>query len=44
VQAYNTNLRTIPGRWIAAILYPDAKVKENFTTSEQNQSAPQVKF
>src|SRR6185312_11841876 len=25
VQRYNTVLRTIPGRWIAAILYPDAK-------------------
>ncbi|MGE5539952.1 MAG: LemA family protein [Gemmatimonas sp.] len=44
VQAYNTNLRTIPGRWIAAIFYPDAKVKENFTTTEENQRAPQVKF
>ena len=24
VRAYNTELRTIPGRWIAAVLYPDA--------------------
>jgi len=44
VQAYNTKLRTIPGRWIASILYPDAKVKETFTISEQAQQAPQVKF
>jgi LemA protein len=44
VQAYNTNLRTIPGRWIAAMLYPDAKVKENFTISEEAQQAPKVKF
>src|SRR5579862_6313933 len=44
VQAYNTTLRTIPGRWIAALLYPDAKIKENFTISDQAQQAPQVKF
>jgi LemA protein len=44
VQRYNTTLRTIPSRWIASIMYPDAKVKETFTTTEQNQQAPQVKF
>jgi len=44
VQAYNTTLRTIPDRWIAALLYPDAKVKQNFTISDQAQQAPQVKF
>jgi LemA protein len=44
VQRYNTTLRTIPSRWIAAIMYPEAKVKETFTTTEQNQQAPQVKF
>jgi LemA protein len=44
VQKYNSELRTIPGRWIAAMLYPDAKVKETFTISEQAQEAPKVKF
>ena len=44
VQAYNTELRTIPGRWVAAIFYPDATVKETFTISEQAQEAPKVKF
>ena len=44
VQKYNTTLRTIPGRWIAAILSPDAKVKETFTISEQAQEAPKVRF
>ena len=44
VQAYNTNLRSIPGRWVAALLYPDAKVKETFTISEEVQAAPKVKF
>src|SRR3954462_13631133 len=31
VRAYNTELRSIPGRWIAAILYPSAKPMETFT-------------
>jgi len=44
VQRYNTTLRTIPSRWIAAIFYPDAKVKETFTISEKAQEVPQVKF
>ena len=44
VQAYNTELRTVPGRWIAAVLYPDAEVKPTFTASEPAQQAPAVKF
>jgi len=44
VQTYNTTLRTIPGRWIASIFYPDAKVKETFTISEQAQQVPKVQF
>lgn len=44
VQAYNTELRTIPGRWMAAWLYPDLKVRETFAISEQAQQVPQVKF
>ena len=44
VQLYNTELRTIPGRWIAAALYPDAKLKETFSISEQAQHVPQVQF
>jgi len=44
VQMYNTELRTIPGRWIAAMLYPDLKLRETFTISEQAQQAPQVNF
>jgi len=44
VQTYNTTLRTIPGRWIAAIFYPDAKPKQTFTISEQAQQAPKVQF
>jgi LemA protein len=44
VQQYNTTLRTIPGRWIAAWLYPDAKVKETFTISAEAQQVPKVRF
>jgi len=44
VQAYNTTLRTIPSRWVAAIFYPDAKPRETFTISEKAQQAPVVKF
>jgi LemA protein len=44
VQSYNTELRTIPGRWVASALYPDAKVRETFTISEQTRQVPQVKF
>jgi len=44
VQNYNTMLRTIPGRWVAAIMYPDMKVRETFTIAEQSQQVPQVKL
>jgi len=44
VQDYNTALRTYPQRWIASILYPDMKIRETFTITEQAQQVPQVKF
>ncbi|HEY4114296.1 MAG TPA: LemA family protein [Rhizomicrobium sp.] len=44
VQAYNTTLRTIPQRWIAAIFYPDAKPKQTFAATEPAQTAPHVQF
>ncbi len=44
VKRYNTELRTIPGRWWAALMYSDAKVKEQFTQPESVQQVPQVKF
>lgn len=44
VKNYNTELRTIPGRWWASLLYSDAKVKENFTAPPETQKNPQVKF
>ena len=44
VRQYNTELRTIPGRWIAAIFYPDATVKENFTAESGAMTVPKVDF
>ena len=44
VQEYNTELRTIPGRWTAALLYPNLKIRQTFTVSRQAQQVPQVKF
>ena len=44
VRQYNTVLRTIPGRWIAAILYPDATVKESFTADAGAMTVPKVDF
>lgn len=44
VQAYNTEIRTVPGRWIAAWFYPEAKPMETFTSTPGSERAPNVKF
>ncbi len=44
VQAYNTEIRTIPGRWIASVFYPDAKPMETFTATPNADRPPNVKF
>jgi LemA protein len=44
VRAYNTELRTVPSRWVAAILYPDAKPMENFAATAGSDRPPSVKF
>jgi LemA protein len=44
VRRYNTELRTIPGRWWASFLYPSAKPMENFTVPEEEKKNPEVKF
>ena len=44
VRQYNTELRTIPGRWWAALIYPDAKPKQSFTIAEGTEAAPKVTF
>ena len=44
VQAYNTEVSTIPGRWIASWFYPDAKPMESFTATPDAERTPNVKF
>jgi LemA protein len=44
VKNYNTELRTIPGRWWRAFLYPDAESMQNFTVAEGSEHVPEVKF
>lgn len=44
VKRYNTELRTIPGRWWKAFLYPDSELRENFTVAAEIQQAPKVEF
>jgi LemA protein len=44
VRGYNTELRTIPGRWVAGFLYPDAKPMETFAANAGAERPPEVKF
>jgi LemA protein len=44
VRLYNTELKTIPGRWWAAFLYPDAREAQTFTIGEKDTTVPQVDF
>jgi LemA protein len=44
VQTYNTELRTIPGRWWHSLLYSDSQAKENFSVSSEETKNPEVKF
>ena len=44
VQQFNTEIKTIPGRWWKSLLYPTAKEMANFTASEADQQVPKVKF
>lgn len=44
VKLYNLELRTMPGKFVAAIAHPEAKIKETFTASPTEQDAPKIKF
>ena len=44
VKLYNLELRTMPGKFVAAIVHPEAKIKETFSASPTEQDAPKVKF
>jgi LemA protein len=43
VQKYNTEIRTVPGRWWNAIMY-HGQPMANFTVDEQTTKVPTVKF
>lgn len=44
VRAYNTELKTIPGRWWAAWFYPEAKEMAQFQVEEATTQVPKVDF
>ena len=44
VKKYNLELRTIPNKWIAHLLYPDAKMKQTFTATKEEMKVPKVDF
>ncbi|ODA67950.1 LemA family protein [Methyloligella halotolerans] len=44
VRAYNTELRTIPGRWWRALMYPDSEPMQNFSSAPESKEAPKVSF
>ena len=44
VKRYNIELRTMPGKLVAAIVHPSATVKEMFTATQEEQEAPKVQF
>jgi LemA protein len=39
-EAYNRELSTIPGRWLAGFLYPEAKPMETFSAAAGSEPAP----
>jgi LemA protein len=43
VQRFNTEVKTVPGRWWNALMY-QAEPMENFTVAEEVTRAPQVDF
>jgi LemA protein len=44
VRLYNTELKTFPGRWWKALLYPESEPMETFTVDAEVQEVPKVDF
>ncbi|MAU97440.1 MAG: LemA family protein [Fulvimarina sp.] len=44
VRDYNTELKTIPGSWWAALFHPEARPMEAFTATPGSQTPPKVDF
>ena len=44
VRLYNTELKTIPGRWWRSWMYPQNNPMQSFTIDDEKLANPQVKF
>lgn len=44
VQQYNTELRTIPGRWWHSLMYSEMQKRESFSAEAGTEKNPEVKF
>lgn len=44
VQQYNTELRTIPGKWWHSLMYSEMEKRETFSSSAGSDANPAVKF
>jgi len=44
VKQYNTELKTIPGRWWKSLVYPDSELMETFSVSPEKTKVPEVNF
>lgn len=44
VKRYNTEIKTIPGRWWRSLMYPEAEEMERFTVDASKTKVPEVKF
>ncbi len=44
VKQYNTELRTIPGRWWRSLMYADADPRVNFSAAPELEQVPEVSF
>ena len=41
---YNTELKTIPGRWWRSWMYPENNPMQTFTIEDEQLANPEVKF
>ena len=44
VKLYNTELKTIPGRWWKSLMYPESEAMERFQVEAEKTKVPEVKF
>lgn len=44
VKQYNTELKTIPGRWWKSLVYPESELMETFSVSPEKTKVPEVNF